>query len=97
MGNISFYNTKQRRSCQSVCLFFLSAFLFCGAIQRILVLSFSAYAQDLFTMMSYNLLNYDTGVKSTLRDANFRTVIQETKPDMFSGELASTRRMILMR
>lgn len=42
-------------------------------------------------MMSYNLLNYDTGVKSTLRDAYFRTVIQETKPDILSvGEVSSS-------
>lgn len=46
----------------------------------LLLVSFTAYGQDTLKVMSYNLLNYQSGVNS--RDQYYRTVLRHVRPDL---------------
>lgn len=50
-------------------------------ISILFILSLACYAQNQYTVMSYNLLNYP-GSDSAIRNPYFRTVIANTEPDI---------------
>lgn len=50
-------------------------------ISILFILSLASYAQNQYTVMSYNLLNYP-GSDSAIRNPYFRTVIANTEPDI---------------